>query len=115
CGFSPYKARKLSNTALTGPLNIPGTRGSNVQTGLQCQVYPNPSSQAFTLQVQGNTFEKVQVRILDRLGRAIQTLQVFSNQVNTIGNDLPNGAYMLEVRQGNEMKIIRLMKLSQNS
>jgi len=108
CGYSPYKAAKLSNTALAGcpppvaKVAAPASFGVNV--------YPNPSNGQFNVQLTGATSEAVNVRVLDAQGRYIKAVRSAGNGVITLGSDLKAGAYLLEVRQGNNVKVTRVLK-----
>ena len=108
CGYSPYKAAKLTNTALTGcpppvaKVAAPASFGVNV--------YPNPSNGQFNVQLSGATSEVVNVRILDAQGRYVKAVRSAGNGVITLGSDLKAGAYLLEVRQGNNVKTTRVLK-----
>jgi hypothetical protein len=54
--------------------------------------------------------EAISVRLMDVQGRMLKTLKVSANQTVSIGSELKAGAYLVEVRQGNEVKTTRLMK-----
>ncbi len=73
-------------------------------------VYPNPSVNNFNLKVITAEKKIVNVRILDVQGRVYKLFTVLPYQTTTIGADLKAGAYLLEVRQGGVMKVIKLVK-----
>jgi nucleoid-associated protein YgaU len=73
-------------------------------------VYPNPSNGQFNVQLSGATSEAVNVRVLDAQGRYIKAVRSAGNGVITLGSDLKAGAYLLEVRQGNNVKVTRVLK-----
>jgi hypothetical protein len=108
CGNSANKASKLSNTVLAGcppptaKVVAPATFGVNV--------YPNPSNSEFNVQLNGASSEAVSVRVLDAQGRFIKSLRTSPNQTISLGSDLKAGAYLLEVRQGSNVKTTRVLK-----
>jgi hypothetical protein len=75
--------------------------------------YPNPSATEFLLQVKGISNAPVTVRVLDVNG-VVRSTTVMNPKSNTIklGNNLKAGTYMAEVIQGNERKIVKLIKLN---
>jgi len=80
---------------------------------LTVKVSPNPSTDYFTLQISSND-EKVPVtlRIADMSGRLISVrTDISSNSTISIGHDLKNGVYIAEITQGNERRIVKLVKL----
>ena len=114
CGNGAIKAQKLSNVIKTGcvpPITkntskVPAT----VATSMEVKVYPNPTTSQFNVQVKSSGTEEAVVRVLDVTGRFIKSVKVSSNSNVNLGSDLKAGAYMLEVRQGKEVKTVRVMK-----
>ena len=76
------------------------------------RVYPNPSTNYFTLNIQtGNDKEKISVRLIDVAGRVMETRNDLSgSQVIRIGNNLKAGLYIAEIRQGNSTRQIKILK-----
>jgi hypothetical protein len=90
---------KLSNTA------------ANVLTDAttaSVMVYPNPTNSSFQLQLNSN--EKASVKIVDMQGRVVNRFAVNGASKTTFGNDLMPGVYMVETKQGNAVKVIRVVK-----
>jgi hypothetical protein len=79
--------------------------------GLSVKVFPNPTTASFNLQVITADSKEVKVKIMDVQGRWMKTLEVAPYQTVNIGNDLKAGVYMLETRQGEEVKMVRVVKL----
>jgi hypothetical protein len=77
---------------------------------LKVEVYPNPSVSSFTLQVQTSSQEDVQVRVTDVLGREINRFKMQANQKTNFGSQLKSGTYFVEVRQGNDISVQRVLK-----
>ncbi|MES2893333.1 MAG: T9SS type A sorting domain-containing protein, partial [Bacteroidota bacterium] len=78
---------------------------------LQVRSYPNPASSYFTLLIKSIRTEKVQVRIVDLLGRQLETHTTAPNSTIKIGQRFMPGVYMAEIRQGKTRKIVPLYKL----
>jgi hypothetical protein len=78
---------------------------------LQLNALPNPSRGSFTLKLQGSTSEKMQVRVVDIMGR---TVQIFNNlsasQTLKIGADYKKGVYIVELVQGDSRTQTKLVK-----
>jgi peroxiredoxin family protein len=114
CGNSAIKAQKLSNLVKTGCVPSIAKNTSRVQatiaTSMEVKVYPNPTTSQFNVQVKSSGTEEAVVRVLDVTGRFIKNVIISSNSNVNVGSDLKAGAYMLEVRQGKEVKIIRVVK-----
>jgi hypothetical protein len=116
CGNGVIKAQKLSNVIKTGcvPPITKNTSTSRVPstlpTSMEVKVYPNPTTTQFNVQVKSSGTEEAVVRVLDVTGRFIKSVKVSSNSNVNLGSDLKAGAYMLEVRQGKEVKTVRVMK-----
>lgn len=77
------------------------------------QVYPNPSSGEFNIKVFTRSNEPIMVRILDNYG-IVRSVSFLLSKNNTIkaGSKLISGTYMAEVIQGNNRKVVKLIKLN---
>ena len=95
-----------------GSTGNPLTKGINtVSTGnLEVKLYPNPTINNFNMQVLTGNEKEVRVRIMDVQGRMIKSLIAIPYQTINIGNDLKPGVYMVELKQGNEVKTERVVK-----
>jgi hypothetical protein len=78
--------------------------------GMKVQVYPNPTTSTFNLQVITTDSKAINARILDVQGRFIKSIIVAPYQTATIGSELKAGVYMVEVKQGNEVMTVRVVK-----
>lgn len=76
-------------------------------------VAPNPSSTEFLIQVFSKSNEKLNVRIFDNNGvlRSVSTPASGNNYV-IVGNNFAAGLYMAEIIQGNNRKVVKLVKLN---
>jgi hypothetical protein len=88
------------------------TKGNTATTvtPMDVQVFPNPSAEAFNLQVITAAKETVKVRVLDVSGRLVLTYNVAAYTTKKIGGELKPGVYVIEVRQGNQLKTMRVVK-----
>ncbi|MEO8771512.1 MAG: T9SS type A sorting domain-containing protein [Ferruginibacter sp.] len=73
-------------------------------------VYPNPSVADYKLRVITAYKEVIHVRILDLLGRELEHTTIQPYQTIGIGNYLKAGGFMLEVRQGGVVRVMKLVK-----
>jgi hypothetical protein len=74
------------------------------------KVYGNPTPYQFTLFVEGNSKEKVKLSIYDNQGRLVQQIEKGYGQSIRFGEDFKTGTYIVEVRQGINRKVIKLLK-----
>lgn len=78
---------------------------------LKIQAYPNPSSTAFTVILDGiNNNEKVNISITDVQGRKLYQLNSTNNRQFIVGRHLKPGVYILEVMNGADKKNMKLVK-----
>lgn len=76
--------------------------------------YPNPSTGAFRIQVKSGTAERIQLKAVDMLGRIIeQKANLPANQVLMIGSQYRKGVYLVEVTQGANRQVLKLIKTSE--
>jgi hypothetical protein len=84
----------------------------NPEQSTLVRVYPNPSTNYFTLNIE--TYDdkaKISVRLIDVAGRVVEVRNDLSgDQVLRIGNNLKAGLYIAVIRQGNSSKQIKLLK-----
>ncbi len=79
---------------------------------LSVKVMPNPSPNYFTLVLHSGSNEKATIRVVDITGRAIdQKLNVNANSTEQIGSSYRPGVYIAEIRQGNDVVTVKLIKL----
>jgi len=102
CGQDPCStgARLITSTKLI------------VGESFRVAVLPNPSRSSFTLSIESNNELPVNIRILDVLGKEINCFaNISANSVIKIGDKLTTGFYLAEIVQGNERKIVKLVKI----
>ena len=76
------------------------------------QASPNPSNNSFRIAFSGGTLkEPVKLIVTDMLGRVVEATNTNTGQVITIGENYKRGLYLIQAMQGNEKKILKLIKL----
>jgi hypothetical protein len=76
-------------------------------------LYPNPNTGSFVLEINSSQFADFQYSILDVAGRElvngifVNTSQEFQKQFNL---DVSSGLYFMKITKGDENKIIRFVK-----
>ncbi|HWJ29344.1 MAG TPA: T9SS type A sorting domain-containing protein, partial [Flavisolibacter sp.] len=80
--------------------------------GFNVQVAPNPSRNYFSVMVAASsTNEKITLRVMDMTGRIIEEENCgVGNQVIHIGDRFRSGLYIIEVREGNKVKQLKVIK-----
>jgi hypothetical protein len=73
-------------------------------------IFPNPTTSAFKVRVETKAVEPVKIRVLDILGRAYKHFTVKPGETTSFGADLKAGTYLIEVRQGGQLKTIKVVK-----
>ncbi len=77
---------------------------------LTVKVLPNPTKTNFTLIVNGNENEGVEIRVMDMYGRVVHHAKGAANQQYTFGENFAQGMYIAEVMQGKNIKTIKMIK-----
>jgi len=77
---------------------------------LLIKAYPNPSENYFNLTVEGNRSEDVVVSVYNVSGVRIHQVKGTANRYYKFGEGWIPGTYLVEVRQGNEVKTVKLVK-----
>ena len=97
-------------------VTTPGSSGSSRQivetTDFNLVAFPNPSKDAFKLQVSGRSDETISVLVFDMLGKQIENRVINSSDVENIslGQNYSSGIYNVIVSQGTNTKSVRLIK-----
>ncbi len=72
---------------------------------------PNPSSSYFTVTIKSNSSKTVSVKVMDAAGRMMESKQnIAANGTMQIGSKLTAGVYFVEVVQGTQREILKLVK-----
>ncbi|WP_207492024.1 SdrD B-like domain-containing protein [Aridibaculum aurantiacum] len=111
---STSEAFTISEDAITTVAQAAEEQSSQVTQGdqkLAVKVLNNPTRTAFQLQVLTIAPGAASLRVIDMAGRKIQELNVVPNKIISIGNAYKKGTYFVEVVQGEERKVLKLIKL----
>mgnify|MGYP006191878765 FL=1 len=83
------------------------------QVPFAVKAYPNPYSNAFQLDVTStDKTASIDVKVFDMLGRMIDSKNTTAGDLETatIGSDYPSGVYNVIVTQGEQTKVVRVVK-----
>ena len=84
---------------------------TSVSDRFEAKVMPNPTTTVFNLVIRGKDASPVTVRVTDVYGNVIQVNQkIGSSATLRLGDRWTNGTYFVEVIQGNERKLLKLIK-----
>jgi hypothetical protein len=72
--------------------------------------YPNPSSEDFNFTVTTTSSDIVLIEVFDMLGKMVKHIEAEDGEPIVFGKELPTGDYITNVSQGNNQKIVRLIK-----
>jgi hypothetical protein len=108
--------KKVLKLVTTGCATLPILKigyplNTKMEQLMEVLVYPNPTTSAFQLFVKSSKLSQtVKARVIDIQGRLIKTLTFNSNETVAFGNELKAGVYMVEVREGDKVKTVRVVK-----
>jgi hypothetical protein len=73
---------------------------------------PNPSLSGvpFNLLAKGRSNEEVQIRIMNMLGQQVYQTKGALNQTYKFGSNFRSGTYIVEVRQGKDVQVLKVVK-----
>ena len=77
---------------------------------LTISLSPNPTTNQFTLTAHNSNTQSVSIRVLDAVGKMVYATTGNAAQPFRFGNSFANGLYMIEVKQGEEVKMIKAVK-----
>jgi hypothetical protein len=103
--FVPHDAADIT---MKGSEQVNATNA--IAGALLASVTPNPSNGYFNLQINSSSAERITVLILDATGRMLKAFPLNGNQTMRFGNDLAPGIYIVQLKQGQLQKTIRLVK-----
>ena len=110
CRISAEKSKIVKLGACQSSPVAPLNKAAITNDPMEVNVFPNPTTSSFNLQVKTLVTTMANVRILDIQGRLIKEVKVSPYQTINLGAELKSGSYILEVRQGNTVKTSRVMK-----
>jgi hypothetical protein len=104
CVTAPVVLTTMNNVKADNP--IPA-----MTIALDAKLFPNPSLGIFNLNVKSSSDEIIHVRVLNLSGKVLQIAQMTPMTTISVARDLIPGMYMIEVRQGDQLKILKAVKL----
>jgi hypothetical protein len=78
---------------------------------LDAKVFPNPSLGIFNLNVKSSSDEIIHVRVMNLSGKVLQVTQMTPSSTISVARDVIPGMYLIEIRQGDQLKILKAVKL----
>jgi hypothetical protein len=108
-------AKKVLKLVTTNCYTLPTSKLANSMDekgkNLDAIIYPNPTMSTFNLLVKSSKQSKtIKARIIDSQGRQIKTLTFNSNEIVSFGNELRSGLYLVEVIDGDDVKMMKVVK-----
>jgi hypothetical protein len=80
---------------------------------LEAVAIPNPSNTSFNLAIKANRKGLISVKVIDISGSVVERHdKVPASTLFRVGQRLAAGLYFIEVRQGDQKKIIRVIKVN---
>jgi len=103
-----------NSSVSSGTTQVGDTREIDItpaaESNLRLKAYPNPTQHYFTLNVDGNNNEDVEIRVFSLSSKQIYTTKGSANRIYRFGDNFINGVYIVEVTQGDKHKTIKLIK-----
>ncbi len=100
----------MSRKSSTG--EIPVEKVEENTTAFSATLLSNPSVSDFTLRVNTSSQEPVSMQLMDMSGKLISVINQKGGTTYTdFGSNLLTGTYIIVVKQGNNRKVVKLMKL----
>ncbi len=114
CAVSTIRSAPAKYPACPPPGFAAG-KGETITPGpitkaMEVKIFPNPTVSDFKLQVLTSGSEEITVRVMDNLGRLYKSFKMMPYQTIALGAELKAGSYLIEVRQGSEVKTSKLIK-----
>ena len=88
----------------------------DVPVAFNVKVFGNPTLSTFKLQLQSsNVTDKITLKVYDINGRVVELKQqLIAGQVIELGSSYKQGTYFAEVTQGDQRKVVKLIKAGQD-
>jgi hypothetical protein len=93
------------------PLNTHIGNALESLLALKVTAWPNPSTTGFKVQVESPSSDALQYRVYNIAQQLVKEARIAVTDQLTFGAELPAGIYMVEVRQGTERKVVKVIKL----
>jgi hypothetical protein len=112
CGVGTVRSTPVKLAVCPVPFAATPERSAKATSNLvaKIQVYPNPTTETFQLQLRAIAPPNSQIRLFDASGRLLEQRNISGQQSLKIGAALKAGTYLLEIRYGNQLQSERLLK-----
>jgi hypothetical protein len=114
CGVSTTRLATVKLPACAPERNAGGsylyTKGAAATETLDVNVFPNPTTTDFKVQVITAGKDAINVRVLDIQGRQVNNFTVQPYEATNFGQSLKAGSYLLEITNGKTKTTKRIMK-----
>ncbi len=111
CTYSPA-AINITTMSCPGPLTEGGDMQKTAGTEqlFAAHVSPNPAQSAFHLQMESSSREDVELVVTNMLGVKVYEAKGGIDGTYEFGASFKSGIYILQIRQGNEVHTVKLVK-----
>jgi hypothetical protein len=75
------------------------------------KVFPNPTNNEFRFTISSSSQESINIRIMDVSGRTVINMVSPKENLIRVQNSLGAGTYFAEIRQGEEKKVLKVVKI----
>jgi hypothetical protein len=111
CTFAPPSITVTATNCLENLKN----ENKNIQAEtdskmLQLSAFPNPSKENFCVQLKNGDNKDAEIILTDIIGRKMYQTKIVGDQKCRFGADIKAGIYILQVKQGNILQTIKLIK-----
>ena len=76
----------------------------------EVSTFPNPTTTDFRININSAASETIRITVYDIFGRRLKYFSFGPKQSINLGQDLKAGVYLVEARQGENMKALKLVK-----
>ncbi|MCX6299792.1 MAG: T9SS type A sorting domain-containing protein, partial [Bacteroidetes bacterium] len=77
---------------------------------MEVLVYPNPTMNSFNLTIKANNSTSTFIKVFDVIGRQIESFKLNENERKQFGGNYNNGIYFVDVLNGAEHQVIKVIK-----
>jgi hypothetical protein len=113
CTYTTPAVNVTTVPCLSGGGGNGGNTSQKVITAGQvfkANAYPNPSNASFHLQLTSSSRDDVQLIVTNILGVKVYETKGTVDQTFEFGGNFANGMYILQIRQGNDLHTVKLVK-----
>lgn len=79
---------------------------------IHASIFPNPSTNSYTLQIMNGTEQQIKITVTNSLGEIVQTYNLIDrNILHTFGEEYKAGIYFVKLEINKQNKVFKLIKL----